>query len=293
MKKHLFLTICLIVLGMSQAMAQAAKVALQHNGNVTLYNADELQKALDASVDGDTLYLNEGTFAGDITISKRVSVIGAGENTTISGGVTISASGTFTARVLDGLNISGYVTLSGVTNGVTIRKCLFSRFSASAQTDNAFIDRCYQTETSDRSFNISDRIKNMRIGNSIISKCYGSASNVGDIVFSNCKINSFHSTTLATFNNCEVSLPYYSSYTTNCFFSYCLLSGYASSASSVNCQNCSTESPMTGSDGTPVGIEGGTTPYTLVPSVPTVTNYSLNVNTTTKRLNVNISVESK
>ena len=93
MKKYLFLVICFAVLGISQAKAQAAKVALQHDGNVTLFNADELQKALDASVDGDIIYLNEGTFRGYVTISKKVSVIGAGENTTIDGSLTVKSDG--------------------------------------------------------------------------------------------------------------------------------------------------------------------------------------------------------
>lgn len=294
MKKYIYLTVCLAVLSISQAKAQAAKVALQHNGFVTLYNADELQKALNASVDGDTLYLNEGVFSGGITISKRVSVIGAGENTKISGDVTISASGTFTARVLDGLNIIGAVKLTAITNGVNIRKCSFRSFSASNQTDNAFIDRCNQNISNYNTdyVGISSYLKNTRIANSVIGQCGGSVSNVGDVVFCNCNIDRFSFSTGATFNNCNVYIRN-STFVTNCFFSYCYLSGDVSDISSYIKQNCSTESPMTGSDGTPVGITGGTTPYTLVPSVPTVTSYNLNVNTTTKRLNVNISVESK
>lgn len=293
MKKFIYLTVCLAVLGISQAKAQAAKVALQHNGNITLYNADELQKALNASVDGDTLYLNEGLFTGNVTIAKKVSLIGAGQNTTISGDVTISASGTFNARVLDGLYINGVIKLSGVSSGISIRKAKFRKISASSIAEDVLIDRCnqYISNYNIDYITIDSNIKSMRIVNSVVAKCAGTASNVGKVVFDHCKINGFDYNTVATFNNCEVYLSL--SYAANCFFSYCLLSGNVSDVASYNRPNCSTESPMTGSDGTPVGITGGTTPYTLVPSVPTVTSYNLNVNTTTKRLNVNISVESK
>lgn len=293
MKKFIYLTVCLAVLDISQAKAQAAKVALQHNGNITLYNADELQKALNASVDGDTIYLNEGTFNGGVTIAKRVSVIGAGQKTTIDGSVTISASGTFTARVLDALNIKESVNLSGITKEITIRKCKFKVLNVTSKTENALIDRCYQFGNSyyNYCFNISANTKNMRIVNSIIHACNGSASNVGDVVFNNCKIESIYSTTIATFINCVVSRN--SSYDNGCYFSYCLLSSSSNTIIESNCTYGTSTEGVYGNDGTVVGHLGGTTPYTLIPSVPTVTSYNLNVNTTTKRLNVNISVESK
>ena len=37
-----------------------------------------LQAALDASRDGDTIKVSAGTFAGGVTITKSVSVVGAG-----------------------------------------------------------------------------------------------------------------------------------------------------------------------------------------------------------------------
>jgi hypothetical protein len=69
-------------------------------------------------------------------------------------------------------------------------------------------------------------------------------------------------------------------------------------------QNCQTGSfswsntyqyntTMTGSDGTYVGITGGTTPFTLVPSNPKVTSYNLKVDAANKKLTVNVSVTAK
>ena len=56
---------------------------------------------------------------------------------------------------------------------------------------------------------------------------------------------------------------------------------------------CDSSSELKGTDGTQIGIYGGTTPFTLVPSVPIVKSYDLKVDTSNKKLNVNISVESK
>lgn len=305
MKKNFFLTICLAVLSISQAMAQAAKVALQHDGFVTLYNTDELQKALDASVDGDTIYLNEGTFTGNVTIAKKVSLIGAGQNTIISGSITITYNGTLIARILDGLNINNSLILSGKTNGLCVRKCSFHSLVFGSFTENALFDRCFQNYTgSTGRFNLNNNIKNLRVVNSKIADLYGKVDNVANAVFVNCNVHadSYVNDAKATFINCIIrnwnSSFYEDSYFTNCYM--------YTSINSVNEKNCEYGTfnwgtdfefngniEITGTDGTQVGIYGGTTPYTLVPSVPTVTSYNLNVNTTTKRLNVNISVESK
>ena len=77
----------------------------------------QIQPALDAASDGDTIAIGAGKFAGGITISKSVHVQGAGAGkTTISGGgpvVTI-----FRADDPEGLNVSldGVTITGGVNN---------------------------------------------------------------------------------------------------------------------------------------------------------------------------------
>jgi hypothetical protein len=72
-----------------------------------------LQPALDASHDGDTIKVAAGTFAGGVTITKSVSVVGAGAgSTTIKGGgpvVTVGELGDATPPVvkLASLKITG------------------------------------------------------------------------------------------------------------------------------------------------------------------------------------------
>ena len=45
-----------------------------------------------------------------------------------------------------------------------------------------------------------------------------------------------------------------------------------------------------GTDGTVVGIDGGDTPFTLVPSVPKVTSSDLQLDNEKKELNVTLTV---
>ena len=62
---------------------------------------------------------------------------------------------------------------------------------------------------------------------------------------------------------------------------------WSSSAEALKNQN------YIGNDGTVIGICGGNTPYTLVPSVPKVTESSLKVDTKKQELNVTLSVSPK
>ena len=289
---------CMLLLGIHSVDAQVAKVALSHKGNLTMYNAENLSDALNDALDGDTIFLNEGTFQGGITISKAITLIGAGQNTIINGNITVSYSGTLKARLLDALNISGSVSISSTLNGLTIRKCSFTRFGTSdgVSLSNAIFDRCYVI--GDR-FYINTIMKNVRIVNSVIQYPYGYASNVGDVTFSNCNIGYFNysNNVKATFINCIVKIDKTQK---DSFFSYCCLSADNGTNTMQNCKigsfswsNTYQYTPdMTGTDGTVVGINGGTTPFTLVPSNPKVNKYSLNVDTQNKKLTVNISVSA-
>lgn len=284
---------CMLLLGIQSVDAQVAKVALSHKGNLTMYNAENLSDALNDALDGDTIFLNDGTFQGGITISKAITLIGAGQNTIINGNITVSYSGTLKARLLDALNISGGVSISSTLNGLTIRKCKFTGFGSSdGVLSNAIFDRCYVTSYF---FNINKRMKNIQIVNSVIYMPDGYAANVGDVTFSNCNVYYFNNydRVKATFINCIVSNKSCSQ--KDSFFSYCSL--FADNGINTM-QNCKTGSidwknpGMTGTDGTIVGINGGTTPYTLVPSNPKVNKYSLNVDTQNKKLTVNVSVSA-
>ena len=286
----------MLLLGIQSVNAQVAKVALSHKGNLTMYNAENLSDALNDALDGDTIFLNEGTFQGGITISKAITLIGAGQNTIIDGNITVSYSGTLKARLLDALYIKGDVILGSNLAGLTIRKCCFTQlYLYTSGLTNALFDRCYVSS----SFYINSNFKNVQIVNSVICHPRAYAANVGDVTFSNCNVLYFwgYDEVKATFINCIVKNGCSQK---DSFFSYCYLSTYNGTNTMQNCKigsfswsNDYQYTPdMTGTDGTVVGINGGTTPFTLVPSNPKVNKYSLNVDTQNKKLTVNISVSA-
>jgi hypothetical protein len=72
-----------------------------------------IQAALDAAQDGDTIRLGHGTFAGGITITKSVRLLGSGaKSTVIKGGGSVITIGEFGAAIEPTVMISG-VTITG------------------------------------------------------------------------------------------------------------------------------------------------------------------------------------
>ncbi len=72
-----------------------------------------IQAALDAAHDGDTIRLGRGTFAGGITITKSVRLVGAGARATIiKGGGSVITIGEYGADVEPTVTITG-VTITG------------------------------------------------------------------------------------------------------------------------------------------------------------------------------------
>ncbi len=96
MKKLFLLVVCLMMVGMQSVMAQIGIAALHHEGKVTIFGEDKIASAIEASVDGDSIYLSEGHFLGNITINKAIHLIGSGQGTIIDGDVTISFDNTST-----------------------------------------------------------------------------------------------------------------------------------------------------------------------------------------------------
>lgn len=290
------------------ANAQISKVALQHRGAVTLYDTDQIQIAIDNSVDGDTIFLNEGEFPG-FTVNKKISVIGKGnEETKVTGNITIAIpnSQTLTARVLDGLNLSNYtITVSNAVNSLVIRKCQFSLISFSGVVDKALIDRCNFGTIS-----LSSNVVGLDVVNSKLSSITNSAYTPSAVNIVNCDVTgnpgSSCLSTNVTFINSRVNNYYYYSssnvyyYGTGCNYVKCAVDNQ-NRGIYQNCWNAySTVSSYTkdqlvrdgylGTDGTCIGPDGGTTPYTLVSTAPKITDYTLKVDTGEKKLNVNVKV---
>ena len=312
MKKILSLMVCLLATFTAVQAASTQKCLLQHQGTVKLFDADNIAGAMSAATDGDTLYLTAGEFPG-FTISKKITVRGAGTSTKITGDVTINIAGTptLTQTLLEGVDLnssSKNVVLSSAMKGVKIKQCSMYELVTNASNSDVIIDRCHIGDE----LRFSDNyIKSMIVLNSVIRIGYSYRSEKNIINFINCDIRFYYPYSVAgTFVNCSIKrTETYSSYQTiaNCSFVNCLFQWDASSyfASSTTSQQCYFDATCDwdaatfeslgymGNDGRVVGSMGGATPYTLELAVPKVTESQISLDPETRVLNVNIKVSAK
>ena len=314
MKKILLMAVCIIMMSMTASAISINKALLDHNGTVTLY--DGLQEAINASSDGDVIYLTLGTFKGPFTVSKKITIRGTGETSIIDGDVSISIPGApkLTSPVLEALAVSGSVSVNSEVNDMILRKSKIGSVTIGANVDGAVLDRCYITNA----LTLSSYIKGMTVVNSIVFGLNANSGATNNTTFVNCNlylssctnfsgtiINSIvrHLTSTTKTINSTVLLntlifTYYFYGDNNYNSSYKLSVG----SSSVQ-QGCWTfpylsdtstsylqSNGYLGTDGTVVGIYGGDTPYTLEPSVPKVTSSSLDLDMEKKELNVKLTV---
>ena len=190
MKKYLLMAVCLIMMSMTASAITINKAMLDHNGQVTLFDGDKLQDAVNAAVDGDIIYLTLGTFK-PFNVTKKITIRGTGETSVIDGDVNISIPGSakLTSPVLEALAVSGTVNIGAQVDDMIIRKCKIADFSIGAQVDGAVLDRCYITHT----FTLSSYIKGMTVVN---TKLYAVKAITGasqNTTFVNCNINLIYS----------------------------------------------------------------------------------------------------
>lgn len=314
MKKTLLLVVCLMTVGMQSVMAVTAQIVLRHQGNVKQFNPDELPSVIEAAVDGDTILLSAGTFdcGSEILIEKAITIIGAGaENTIIKNRIDINIpdNPTLTAHLLDGVRITPTLYIDNPVRGLKLRKCVLdggiSTIGGSTTIREMLIDRCKTGEIA-----LSSRFMDMTVVNSDV-QVYGSGYTPDAVVFSNCNVvMGYNSSTItASFINCYIT-NWTSSAGVNSDISFTNCLGPSdfwekwSVATKNNCYTYTTVSTemdnpeyfqqqgWLGTDGTIVGMYGGTTPFTLEPNAPKVTDYTIGVDTKTRMLNVKMTLSA-
>ena len=308
MKKYLFMAVCFIMMSMTASAITINKALLQHNDEVTLFDGDKIQDAVDAAVDGDIIYLTLGSFK-PFNVTKKISIRGTGGKTVIDGDVSISIpnSPTLENPVLETLAVSGSVTVNNavsnfmmrqckITTGLnikakvamgTIERCQIGSMSFTGTIQDLTIDRCYISS----SLALSSTIESMTVINSLVSSLSATSKVTGNTTFVNSNIYISNGTNIsATIINSIVAHTAYGDKTLNSTVLVNSLinksySGYTMSiGTSCVCQDCyivstssldtSTSSLQTngylGTDGTVVGKYGGATPYDDNMLVPSV-----------------------
>jgi hypothetical protein len=224
--------------------------------------------------------------------------------------ISIPGSPKLTSPVMEALAVSGTVNVGAQVDDMILRKCKIANFTIGAQVDGAVLDRCYITNT----LTLSSYIKGMTVVNTKIYLVHANSGATQNTTFVNSNLyninaNNFSATIINSIirsssgsisssvllntlmNNYSYSVSVNSSSVTqNCY--------WISDSNLLNNGTCEcTYGTSTlqskgylGTDGTVVGIYGGETPYTLVPSVPKVTSSDLQLDNEKKELNVKLTV---
>lgn len=323
MKKKLFIVMICQVLAMVGVHAATRSAILRlHNGTGITYETAQLAQAVAEAESGDTLCLNEGIYnlSEELVIDKAVTLMGAGQSTQIIGNISIAIEGepTLTSRMFDAVKIMGSVSVSKNLKGLSFRKVSISdNLSWQVAISDVLADRCNLKNLPMNSNLRSANFVNCRIQNLY----FGDSNNNCEITFLNCSIFDWHierylDQRYATYINCIVmgvsinGTNYCTNYST-LYNSLVLLQSSISGTNTIanNCYvfdgrdgNAENYTTMTkeeliaagylGNDGTVVGVEGGNTPYTLVPNSITVTESQLKVDNANKTLNVTLKVAS-
>jgi len=322
MKKTILLLV-LVAIGITSLAATKQRTILSHKGVLTQYDANHWQEAIADAVAGDTVFFTSGNFVGNFTITKPITLIGAGmadndvywkdsdmaaayegcattgESTLLEGvTITIPGSPTLTSTMLEGLRLTG-ISVTDPLNNLSIKRChimyyndswklWYGGFGSSAQLTNLQLESCIVAHIDLTNF------VNPDIHNCYILKIEPSPE---EIEFVNCAIMDIWGTSNCTFinsivhfatgsDNTCINCIYDDAYPNQAYFDSWLVGG-ANTMSKSQLE----AGGYIGNDGTVVGPLGGTAPFTLVPSQPYISSSNITYNKTTGKLNVNLTVK--
>lgn len=156
--KRLAFLIATFVLTISQMSAQNSSnngtITLSHNGKETTFAYNKMGDAVEAAVDGDTIYLSAGEFEGDFRLTKRIAFIGSGADGSngtgtytryYSGNIVVNMpeNTKLTARLFDGIYFDNIFTFQTAIDNVIIRKCYVPcDLRINATMNSIYFDRC-------------------------------------------------------------------------------------------------------------------------------------------------------
>ena len=321
MKKTIYAIAMMLMTGISAfSQAEDTKVILQSGTNTTIYDGTQISTAIGAANKGDILYLSEGTY-DSFTIDKEILVRGVGANTWIEGDVTISIpnNATLTQAVLEGVNVSGTINITQPATNLIIRNTKVMDVKVNGALSNGLIDRCWITGT----FNMNNNTDDTTVKNSKVFFISAGSLTYNKCTFLNCNIaHRMNVNTAAVFTNCIIGGEYSIKYNDKWYYGLGTMESsvftntlfntddgsIGSSSSQTNCYFINNSngvcdrntlesnydlSNYRGTDGTEVGVYGGSTPFTLDPQVAKVTESTFTVDTTNKKLSVKLKVAAK
>lgn len=190
----LFLAIFFSIEELSAQSAYATFAALQHEGKLMSFTGiDALKEAVEAAEDGDVITLSSGLFNGDCTITKAITLRGAGmtgpdaTRLTGAGRLDVSITGAEDKTlIIEGIDTGIY----GITCSLTepkslgqliVRKCFVAEHLIIEGVDNIVISNCKIQELR------VAYLSSLNCYNSLVS--YSSFGGYGSAIFKNCIVS--------------------------------------------------------------------------------------------------------
>lgn len=166
MKKIIFFIVCCLIATTQHihAVEENGKVFLQHAGIITkIFTGDELQNAIDAAEEEDTLFLSKGVFQNenqDLTINKSICIIGSGVNevhkdnsTVISNSLYIKQANNnrISSVIIEGVSLEYNNYFDSNIDNLIVKQCNLYNFAGPSENygssdysyiKNVTLDRC-------------------------------------------------------------------------------------------------------------------------------------------------------
>lgn len=326
MKKFIVLFVAVMAMFATTAKAQSSLLAtLNHEGTIsTFYGTNALQQAHAAAADGDVITLSSGTFQS-VNITKAVTLRGAGmvldaatqtEPTVLANDFTIDISDETTQRLtIEGIYTNQIVKINKLKNAMFLKdRFRYFVFPGSAYGKDLTFIHCRITERyNGNSYSNNSAVfqnclvSGMQGTNYIFNNCLfladtnGSNSHCGNSEYRNCIILNSNSTysTSTYYNNLYCKSGGYSFNVTNntnvevAKDNEAIKNLFGYSDDNEYKLTEAAKALIKGSDGTEVGVYGGSLPYDPTPTNPQISKFNVAAKTTADgKLSVDIEVKS-
>lgn len=327
MKKFIVLFVALVAMFATTAKAQSSLLAtLNHEGTIsTFYGTNALQQAHAAAADGDVITLSSGTFQS-VNITKAVTLRGAGmvldaatqtEPTVLANDFTIDIPDETTQRLtIEGIYTNQIVKINKLKNAMFLKdRFRYFSFPASAYGKDLTFIHCRITER----YNGNSYSNN----SAVFQNCIVRDMQGNNYIFNNCLFLADTNTTNSHCGNSEyrncIILNSYDTNSTSTYYNNLYCKSYANNKFNVT-NNTNVEvaedneaiknlfgysddneyklteaakALIKGTDGTEVGIYGGSLPYDPTPTNPQISKFNVAAKTTADgKLSVDIEVKS-
>ncbi len=317
MIKRLLLSLAAMIAVMT-AGAQDRQLILSHEGSPSFFALTEMDKALEAAQPNDTIFVPECKIA-PFKITKPVTILGTGRNSVINGDVDIEIKDQkyeVENALLDGLQISGYVRFMNNTTLGTyhIRFCYMSYLQAgydystfNYNMPSLLIESCFICET----LMLGPCVQTASIYNSKIHNIMGSAKIANyaycNIYFCGSGYQPYFGKTNGNFHKCIISRIEPNINPSNIFLDNSLISYTAVSKTDlqwnntyitedqdpINPQTLDSKAAYTIDGNEIIGAEGGTSPYSEYPSLPTITQSSVEMDAENRLIKISLKIGGK